>query len=52
MLGTKVAMSMGIIRSICLVSSTCVTGHNIHADVGPVFTAALSNILQAGDIDL
>jgi hypothetical protein len=40
-LGIKVATKIGIIRNICLVSSTCVIEHNIHGLVEPVFTDAL-----------
>ena len=42
MLGTNVATRIGIILSICLVSSTWVTGHSFHELLlGPVFTQAL-----------
>ena len=40
-LGMNVAIRMGIIRSICLVSSTWVTGQSIHGLVEVVFTQAL-----------
>ncbi|MFS7916486.1 hypothetical protein Hanom_Chr02g00177671 [Helianthus anomalus] len=40
-LGTNVAIKMGNIRSICLVSSTSVTVHNIHEGAPSVLTQAL-----------
>ena len=46
MLDTNVATRIGTNLIICLVSSTCVTGHSIHGEVGPLFTAALSRNLQ------
>lgn len=50
MLGKNVATKTGTIFSICLVSSTWVTGHNIHGELESVFTAALLRSLQANDI--
>ena len=46
-LGMIVAIKIGSIFIICLVSSTWVTGHNIHGESALVFTAALSRNLQA-----
>lgn len=46
-LGMNVAIRIGIIFIICLVSSTWVTGHKFHGVFGPLFTAALSRNLQA-----
>jgi len=40
-LDANVATKIGIIRNICLVSSTCVTEHSIHGLVELVFTDAL-----------
>lgn len=42
----NVAIRIGIIFIICLVSSTWVTGHRFHGVLGPLFTAALSRSLQ------
>lgn len=46
-LGINDATRIGTILTICLVCSTWVTGHSIHGEVGPLFTAALSRNLQA-----
>ena len=50
MFGMAWQSKIGNSRSICLVSSTCVTEHNIQGLVEPVFTAALLRKLRTNMI--
>lgn len=49
-LGMIVAARIGIIFTICFVSSTCVTGHSSQGESRPVYTAALSRMLQQVEV--